>query len=192
MITKIILMNKESNYIISPFFSLYVDGSCLDNVNVDENTEAGWGFLVVKGDLPLGKGKGEIIHEDYGLVITDSKTKDYFGAKVGSNNTGELSAIAHALRWLLINTGNEKVEICTDSMYAGNIASGNWKAKANKELATKVQSLWNEVETKQTLTWRHVRAHRGHKWNERADHLAIRAVQKMTPEPLSFWKPGMR
>ena len=97
-------MNKESKNIEPPFFSLYVDGSCLDNVNVDKNTEAGWGFLVVKGDLPLGKGKGEIIHEENGLVITNSNSEDYFGAEVGSNNTGELSAIAHALRWILINT----------------------------------------------------------------------------------------
>ncbi|MAK04851.1 MAG: hypothetical protein CMA03_03060 [Euryarchaeota archaeon] len=185
-------MNKESKNIEPPFFSLYVDGSCLDNVNVDKNTEAGWGFLVVKGDLPLGKGKGEIIHEENGLVITNSNSEDYFGAEVGSNNTGELSAIAHALRWILINTENEIVEICTDSTYAGNIASGKWKAKANKELSANVQNLWNEVDSKQTLTWRHVRAHRGHRWNERADHLAVRAVQKKAPEPLSFWKPGMR
>jgi len=65
-------------------------------------------------------------------------------------------------------------------------------AKANKLLAAKVQNLWNEVEINQKITWRHVRAHRGHRWNERADHLANRAVQKRTPEPLSFWKPGMR
>ena len=142
--------------------------------------------------MPLGKGRGEIIHEDYGLVITNSNSKDYFGAEVGSNNTGELSAITHALRWILINTTNEIVEICTDSTYAGNIASGKWKAKANKELAAKAQKLWNEVEANQKLTWRHVRAHRGHRWNERADHLANRAVQKRTPESLSFWKPGMR
>lgn len=185
-------MNKESNYITSPFFSLYVDGSCLNNVNVNKETDAGWGFLVVEGDLPLGNGKGEIIYEDNGLVITDSSSKNYLGAKVGSNNTGELSAIAHALRWILMNTKNENVEICTDSTYAGNIACGKWKAKANKELAAKVQKLWNEVETKQKLTWRHVRAHRGHRWNERADHLANRAVRKIIPEPLSFWKPGMR
>ena len=50
------------------------------------------GFLVVKG-RPLGKGKGEIIHESFGLVITNSDSEDYFGAEVGSNNTGELSAM---------------------------------------------------------------------------------------------------
>jgi len=185
-------MNKGVVNIETPEYSIYVDGSCLENMNVNKDTLAGWGMVVVKGDSRLGKGKGEIIFETSGLVVTDIDSEEYFGAEVGSNNTGELSAIAHALRWLLINDGNSVVEICTDSTYAGNIASGTWKAKANKKLAKNIQKLWEEVSSNQTLTWRHVRAHRGHKWNERADHLAIRAVQKKTPEPLSFWKPGMR
>ena len=176
----------------SPEYSIYVDGSCLENMNVSKNTLAAWGMVVVKGDSQLGKGKGEIIFENSGLVITNPDSDEYFGAEVGSNNTGELSAIAHALRWLLINDGESVVEICTDSTYAGNVASSSWKAKANKKLAKSVQDLWEEVSLKQKLTWRHVRAHRGHKWNERADHLAIRAVQGKAPEPLSFWKPGMR
>tara|TARA_Y100000588_G_scaffold17134_1_gene17870 strand:+ start:212 stop:697 length:486 start_codon:yes stop_codon:yes gene_type:complete len=161
-------------------------------MNVKKDTPAGWGLVVVKGDNNLGKGGGEIIHERLGLVITDSNSNEFLGAEVGSNNTAELSAFAHALRWLLINGENNSAEICTDSTYAGNIACGKWKAKANKKLASSVQKLWNEVTTIRTLTWRHVKAHRGHRWNERADHLAIRAVQNKTPEPLSFWKPGMR
>jgi ribonuclease HI len=40
------------------------------------------------------------------------------------------------------------------------------------------------------LSWDHVRAHRGHRWNERADHLAKRAMRRERPEPLTFWKPG--
>jgi ribonuclease HI len=42
------------------------------------------------------------------------------------------------------------------------------------------------------LNWSHVRAHRGHRWNERADHLANRCVNNQAPMPLSFWKPGQR
>jgi ribonuclease HI len=42
------------------------------------------------------------------------------------------------------------------------------------------------------LKWSHVRAHRGHRWNERADHLANRCVSNQLPIPLSFWKPGQR
>ena len=96
-------MNKGVVDIETPEYSIYVDGSCLENMNVNKDTLAGWGMVVVKGDSRLGKGKGEIIFETSGLVVTNSDSNEYFGAEVGSNNTGELSAIAHALRWLLIN-----------------------------------------------------------------------------------------
>ena len=80
--------------------SLYVDGSCLGNQNVDQNTPAAWGLVVVKGDTGLGKGSGEIIDETSAMVITDKHAVGYIGAEVGSNNTAELSGFAAALRWL--------------------------------------------------------------------------------------------
>jgi len=168
----------------------YVDGSCLGNQNVDANTPAGWGFVIVSGDNGLGKGNGEIIHEEYGIVATSGK--EWLGAEVGSNNTAELTAIAQALRWLLKEGGNSKVIIRGDSQYAGNIATGEWKAKANRKLAEKVQGLWNETSSMRAITWRHVKAHSGHRWNERADHLALRAAEGKAPIGLSFWKPGQR
>ena len=79
-----------------------------------------------------------------------------------------------------------------DSNYALNIASGSWKAKANLELARKVGLLWDEVASIIDLAGEHVPAHRGHRWNERADHLAFRAMQGESPLPLQFWKPGRR
>ena len=79
-----------------------------------------------------------------------------------------------------------------DSQYALNIASGEWRAKANRDLAGSVQALWQEAESVRGLRAEHVRAQRGHRWNERADHLAFRAMQGETPLPLQFWKPGQR
>ena len=35
--------------------------------------------------------------------------------------------------------------IKTDSQYAGNQATGKWKAKANRELVAHVQKPWKEV-----------------------------------------------
>ena len=55
-----------------------------------------------------------------------------------------------------------------------------------------VQNLWNEVSQIRPIEWRHVRAQRGHRWNERADHLANRCVHNQLPIPLTFWKPGQR
>ena len=111
---------------------------------------------------------------------------------MGSNNTAELSGFAAALRWLLVEGGEEAAVIRADSTYAGNLASGVWKAKANRELVAHVQALWDEVAALRELSWSHVKAHRGHRWNERADHLAARHAAGELPEPLTFWKPGQR
>lgn len=169
-----------------------MDGSCLGNQNVDEKTPAGWGVVVVVGDTGLGKGTGMITEEIFGRVITTPGEKDFLGAEVGSNNTGELSAFAHALKWCLREGGGSEIIIRTDSTYAGNMADGSWKANTNKALVELVRELWNEVYGLRKLSWNHVKAHRGHKWNVRADHLALRAASDELPKPLSFWKPGQR
>ena len=124
------------------------------------------------------------------VVSTSSKDEEFIGAEVGSNNTAELSGLFAALRWLLTEENDDAVLIRLDSQYAGNIATGAWRAKANRELAARVQSVWNEVASQRELSWSHVRAHRGHRWNERADHLAKRAMRRERPLPLTFWKPG--
>ena len=172
-------------------FHIYVDGSCIGNQNVDEETPAGWGVVVITGSNDLGRGNGEIFHEFNGRVITNPDESKFIGAEVGSNNTAELTAFAEALRWVLSEGGDSKIVIKTDSQYAGNQATGNWKAK-RIELVAHVQALWNEVSELRDLSWDHVKAHSGHRWNERADHLAIRAANNEPPMSLSFWKPGQR
>ena len=172
--------------------SVYVDGSCLENQKVDQNTPAAWGLVVVSGDNGLGKGNGEIVEELFGNVVTSPSDKKYLGAAVGSNNTAELSGFAEALRWLLIEGSDIPAVIRTDSLYAGNLATGKWNPKANKKLVESLQKLWIEVSSIRDVEWEHVKAHRGHRWNERADHLALRCAQRTSPIPLSFWKPGQR
>ena len=171
---------------------IYVDGSCSDNRNVTSETRAGWGLCVIVNDGGSGSGKGHLLTELNGEVITKQGEKGYLGAEVGSNNTAELSAIAHALRWILSESEIESVTIRGDSNYALNIASGMWTAKANQTLSRRVGDLWNEVSGIITLVGEHVPAHRGHRWNEQADHLAFRAMQGEAPLPLQFWKPGKR
>ncbi len=172
--------------------SIYVDGSCIENRNVGPNTAAGWGFLVVEGDRGLGKGNGKPIHEEAGKVITDSKNKQWIGAEVGSNNTAELSAMVYALKWVITECPNTSVTIRADSMYALRITDGSWKAKENKVLAERSQMMWKEARKICNIDSAHVKAHTGHRWNERADHLAFRAQSNDVAIPLQFWKPGQR
>ena len=94
---------------------IYVDGSCEENRNVTAETPAGWGFAVVDGDTGLGRGRGDIVYESSGIVLTNSNLPGFIGAEVGSNNTAELSAIAQALRWILESGDCECVVIRADS-----------------------------------------------------------------------------
>ena len=182
----------EESIPLAERLTLYFDGSCQENRNVTAETSAGWGVVIVRGDFGASKGGGEIIEELSGSVITSSEDEGFLGAEIGSNNTGELSAMAHALRWLLIEGSTDAVTIRGDSQYALKIATGEWRAKANRELAARVQALWDEVTSLRSVVAEHIRAHRGHRWNERADHLAWRACIGETPLPLQFWKPGTR
>ena len=180
------------NRLTSPPWTIYVDGSCLGNQNVDASTPAAWSVVIVTGDTGLGRGTGSLVEEFAGPVVTDPEAEDFVGAEVGSNNTAELTAFGEALRWLLIEGGDDRAVIRADSQYAGNLASGTWKAKANKALVAHVQELWRAVAALRPISWDHVRAHRGHRWNERADHLALRKANNEPPVPLTFWKPGQR
>ena len=45
---------------------IYVDGSCIGNQNVDAETPAGWGVVIITGSNELGRGNGEILHEFHG------------------------------------------------------------------------------------------------------------------------------
>ncbi len=147
---------------------------------------------MVESPLHIYVDGGDVIAERSGPVVTNPSENDYLGAEVGSNNTAELTAIGHAARWILSQPGEGVVVIRGDSQYALNIASGAWRAKANQDLAESVKALWMEVDSVRGLRGEHVRAHRGHRWNERADHLAFRAMQGESPLPLQFWKPGQR
>ena len=178
-------MSSGSTYI-------YFDGSCGDNRNVDSETPAGWGFCVIVGDNGIGRGHGELVTERSGVVVTDPDGDGFLGASVGSNNTAELSAFAHSLRWILKCHESGGIVLRGDSEYAMNIGSGKWRAKANIELVASVRSLWNEVAVSFEIVTEHVRAHEGHRWNERADHLAFRAMKGEMALPLQFWKPGKR
>ena len=58
-------------------WSLYVDGSCLGNQNVDADTPAAWAVVIVTGDNGLGKGNGEIHEEFSDIVVTDESHENY-------------------------------------------------------------------------------------------------------------------
>ena len=110
--------------------------------------------------------------------MLDDNDAYHIGAERCTNNTAELSALAHALSWALTcdSDRSEPLLIRYDSTYAANVMMGVWRPAANKKLARHVNKLWRRASRQlQGQLWcSHVRAHLGHKWNETADKLANR------------------
>lgn len=80
----------------------------------------------------------------------------WIGAEVGSNNTGELSAVGEALLWVTSffrsgtpstaplgspYRGVEEVVICYDSAYAAKVATGEFNGPKNPKLVSCVRQL---------------------------------------------------
>ena len=132
---------------MSENYRLYVDGSAIGNVNVDANTPAGWGVVCVKMDVgDNSHSSGTVQTELSGRVVTDPDASQFIGAEVGSNNTAEVSALYKALEHIelghMLNSPDTTYTIYGDSMYAGKMAEGLWKAKENKELIKRLQKKW--------------------------------------------------
>ena len=102
-------------------------------------------------------------------MITSPDHTAYIGATVGSNNTGELTAIAEALL-VAIEHEYTHVTIHTDSLWARNVISGLWKAKTNKALVHTAKRLVKRMGLQVQIHW--IKGHAGHAGNEKADRLA--------------------
>lgn len=164
-------------------YYIYTDGSAIGNNNVTKETPAGWGFVVIQGDPGSQHNEGTEVTRQSGRVITHPSNPLFIGAEVGSNNTGELSAMYHALEWAMLRASVERdmeVTIYSDSNYALNLVFGSWRASTNKQLVSKCI---NERERAEMalggpVMWEHIRAHSGYHWNEVADQLAYSAANQ--------------
>lgn len=136
---------------------IYTDGSI-----------GSWGFVHVFGN--------KVIYEDNGKVILDKDHDSYLGASKMTNNTGELTAIGEALRYIIAKVPDE-VCIRYDSVYAANSIQGIFNGLKNKLLIYKIRDLYKEVNER--VSFDHIKAHSGNKFNDRADELASKKRQKL-------------
>lgn len=160
---------------VEAVWNLFVDGSCPGNRNVREKAAAaGWGVAVgrIAEDACSSL---EWTAELYGPVVTDRDSPLSLGAEVGSNNTGELSALGEALLWLRDEAPGSKslpAAVHYDSQYAANIVTGRNRAHKNLELASTLQRLYAEIKQQRPLNLVYVKGHSGVAGNELADRLA--------------------
>jgi ribonuclease HI len=140
---------------------IYADGACKGNPG-----PGGWGAIVRAGGAERELCGGE------------TQT---------TNNRMELTAVIRALETL---TQPSEVEVYTDSQYVQKGISEwlpDWKRRgwrtADKKPVKNVD-LWQRLErvaASHRVGWHWVKGHAGHPENERADALANRGAEQLTP-----------
>ena len=130
---------------------------------------------------PLADAEPTLI-EHYGPVDTDPASPMWIGASRATNNTGELTAVYVALQTARAHcTAGDTARILPDSMMALCTTTGAWKPCKHKALiARNVKELAALRSRGIDILFEHVRAHRGHSMNERADKLADLGAQTTT------------
>ena len=140
-------------------FKVYTDGSG-SRGKATKHTRAGWGWCSQQ-------------HQQWitacGPVVTSPANSGYVGASVGSNNTGEVSAIIEALLYA-VEHEYTRVHVHTDSQWSINVITGKWRPKSNKTLVETAKTLVRKAGMTVHFHW--VKGHAGHEGNEKADTLA--------------------
>ena len=139
---------------------IYTDGACSGNPG-----KGGWGAVI-------------LIPENDSIIL-------HGGSNDTTNNQMELTATIEALKYF----GESKdITIFTDSKYVMNGIEtwiknwkiNGWKTSSKKPVKNKI--LWEQLDReilKHKVEWNWVKGHNGNKYNEKADYLARRFIEKI-------------
>jgi ribonuclease HI len=199
---KSILINSEiiaKKWPESPSFTwisertLFVatDGSCINNGQ--KNAVASWGFIpYVGGSLSDGSLGDQVLVDNginKGLVSISSKSEQYLGASIHTNNTGELTALGRSFRWaytfLAANNVYNSVIFLSDSTYSLNGILGLQAANENASLIGSVSAELDRINRMVgiKIAFVKVKGHSNHKWNVLVDLLAKSALPLLPSKP---------
>lgn len=92
---------------------------------------------------------------------------------MATNNKAELEAIRIALE--AVKNRALPVVLYTDSRYAWGLLTQGWKAQQNHTTIERIRSLSQKFQNLKIIK---IKGHAGHPENERADRLAVKAVEK--------------
>tara|TARA_B100001540_G_C15807683_1_gene642861 strand:- start:2583 stop:3011 length:429 start_codon:yes stop_codon:yes gene_type:complete len=138
---------------------IYTDGACSGNPGI-----GGWGVVI--------------------LINTDQPILLNGGENETTNNRMELTAAIQALKHF---EKKQSIKLITDSRYVKdgieswiiNWKKNGWKTSSKKPVKNK--DLWIELDKLiafHDITWNWVKGHSGEKYNEKADFLARRFIEK--------------
>jgi ribonuclease HI len=146
---------------------IYTDGGGPD----EHGDTAGWGAHAVQVHAD---GRAEVLAQLWGPVVTDPTSVRSIGCMRPTNNTAEVTGMSEGLELIDQRPAGNTYAILFDSMYAANVAEGNWTARTNLDTASRTMALLAEVRQHNDAHLIHVKGHSVHKYpgNDIADELA--------------------
>ena len=158
-------------------YSVYTDGSGSKG-RATTSTPAGWGLFIQQGH-------SEIVGQ--GRVNTDYSSPYFLGAQVGSNNTGELTALMEAMLYFLNDTVKaSRVTIYYDSKWAAQMVRGQSRPKRHAAMVHNARKIYSLLQEKSHISWEWVKGHSGVAGNTRADELAEQGKNASHSEGLRY------
>ena len=156
--------------LLGPSYSLFTDGSA----STSPPFAAGWGLHILD---PTGC----VTHEDWGPVCLDPSSPEFVGASRYTNNSGELTALISAFKWICALPSHSPLQLnlYTDSDYAQKhlLFSKNLPS-ANKGLITEARRFLDQARSVHSLSLVWTKAHTKKismvaSGNRKADSLAL-------------------
>lgn len=141
-------------------FEIYTDGSAKEG-------RGAWAYVLVSGRRGVFASSQTVVREDSGTV------------RKASSNPMEFRAAIEALKSLGVATtatlySDSRILIDTMTVWQGNAEL------RPRGLEAEIAEL-DQLVSQHNITWKWIRAHAGHEFNERCDFLCIQAREKLGP-----------
>lgn len=151
---------KSWLFLLRPKFEIYTDGSSKDG-------RGAWAYVLVRRDRGLFASGRSVVREDSG------------GVRKASSNPMEFRAAIEALKSLSAQTtatlySDSRILVDTMTVWQGN------PDLRPRGLEAEIVEL-DRLASQHNITWKWIRAHAGHEFNERCDFLCIQAREKLGP-----------
>ena len=104
------------------------------------------------------------------LLAMDAKQPTFLGTMKGTPGASEINGMVWVFLWIL-QAQQSRFVIYYDCMYAEQVTMAKATPRVNKPLVTIPAGLMSFASQCNTVQTQHIYSHKGHAWNELADHI---------------------